>query len=85
MSYQTEAIMPSDAAIAMFSLVDSLGRTKWRTRRTDVYDAMRSRGYSPEEIDRAEDELIRELGAVEHRGEYLEWTRPSLYRNTETN
>lgn len=69
--------MATDAAVAMVSLIDGLGRSKYRTPRERVYRAMRARGYSAEEIAAAKRELSAS-GTVEQREEFLEWKRPRL-------
>lgn len=69
--------MASAAAIEMFSIIDGLGATSWRTRRDRVHQAMEARGYTAAEIHAAERELTGH-GTIEQRDEYLEWTRPSL-------
>lgn len=77
MSYLTGEEMASDAAIEMFSIIDDLGTTNWRTRRDRVHRAMQSRGYTAAEIHAAETELTGR-GTIELRDEYLAWARPSL-------
>lgn len=69
--------MVSDATIELFSIIDALGTTRWRTRRDRVHQAMQARGYTAAEIHAAERELARH-GTIEQSDEYLEWARPTL-------